>query len=59
MFSNFMISNFQMFKFKYFQDLAGKIRIPVDFQPEKAAIVVRSAGGRSLVERELDWRLDS
>ena len=47
------------YKFKYFQDLAGKIRLPVDFQPEKAAIVVRSAGGRSLVERELDWRLDS
>ena len=47
------------YKFKYFQDLAGKIRLPVDFQPERAAIVVRSAGGRSLVERELDWRLDS
>ena len=47
------------YKFKYFQDLAGKIRLPVDFQPKRAAIVVRSAGGRSLVERELDWRLDS
>ena len=47
------------YKFKYFQDLAGKIRLPIDFQPERAAIVVRSAGGRSLVERELDWRLDS
>ena len=47
------------YKFKYFQDLAGKIRLPVDFQPERAAIVVQSAGGRSLVERELDWRLDS
>ena len=47
------------YKFKYFQDLAGKIRLPVGFQPERAAIVVRSAGGRSLVERELDWRLDS
>ena len=47
------------YRFKYFQDLAGKIRLPVDFQPERAAIVVRSAGGRSLVERELDWRLDS
>ena len=48
-----------IYKFKYFQDLAGKIRLPVDFQPKRAAIVVRSAGGRSLVERELDWRLDS
>ena len=47
------------YKFKYFQDLAGKIRLPIDFQPERAAIVVRSAGGLSLVERELDWRLDS
>ena len=47
------------YKFKYFQDLAGKIRFPADFQPERAAIVVRSAGGRSLVERELDWILDS
>ena len=47
------------YEFKYFQDLAGKIRLPSDFQPERAAIVVRSAGGRSLVERELDWRLDS
>ena len=47
------------YKFKYFQDLAGKIRLPVGFQPERAAIVVRSAGGRSLVKRELDWRLDS
>ena len=47
------------YKFKYFQDLAGKIRLPVDFQPERASIVVRSAGGRSLVKRELDWRLDS
>ncbi len=47
------------YKFKYFQDLAGKIKLPTDFQPKKAAIVVRSAGGRSLVERELDWRLDS
>ena len=47
------------YKFKYFQDLAGKIRLPIDFQPKRAAIVVRSTGGRSLVERELDWRLDS
>ena len=47
------------YKFKYFQDLAGKIRLPVGFQPERAAIVVRSSGGRSLVKRELDWRLDS
>ena len=47
------------YKFKYFQDLAGKIRLPVDFQPERAAIVVRSAKGRPLAERELDWRLDS
>ena len=47
------------YKFKYFQDLAGKIRLPVDFKPERAAIVVRSSAGRPLVERELDWRLDS
>ena len=47
------------YKFKYFQDLAGKIRLPVGFQPERAAIVVRSSRGRPLVERELDWRLDS
>jgi hypothetical protein len=47
------------YKFKYFQDLAGKIRLPIDFQPKRAAIVVRSTAGRSLVERELDWRLDS
>ena len=47
------------YKFKYFQDLAGKIRLPIDFKPKRAAIVVRSSGGRSLVERELDWRLDS
>ena len=47
------------YKFKYFQDLAGKIRLPANFQPERANIVVRSAGGRPLVERELDWRLDS
>ena len=47
------------YKFKYFQDLAGKIRLPIDFQPRRAAIVVRSTGGRALVERELDWRLDS
>ena len=47
------------YKFKYFQDLAGKIRLPIDFKPKRAAIVVRSSAGRSLVERELDWRLDS
>ncbi len=47
------------YKFKYFQDLAGKIRLPIDFQPKRAAIVVRSAAGQPLVERELDWRLDS
>ena len=47
------------YEFKYFQDLAGKIRLPIDFQPKRASIVVRSAGGRPLVERELDWRLES
>ena len=37
----------------------GKIRLPIDFQPKRAAIVVRSANGRALVERELDWILES
>ena len=47
------------YEFKYFQDLAGKIRLPADFQPKRAAIIVRSSGGRPLVERELDWSIDS
>lgn len=47
------------YRFKYFQDLAGKIRLPADFNPKRAAVILRPAGGGSSVEAELDWRLDS
>ena len=47
------------YSFKYFQDLGGKIRLPSDFDPKRAAILVTSSGGRPLLETELDWILDS
>lgn len=46
------------FRFRYFQRLAGEIRLPEGFVPEGVEVVVRSeADGEFRLQRTFDWEL--
>jgi len=45
------------FRFRYFQDLAGKITLPEGFEPEKVTLSIQPGGKSKLpsVEQSFDW----
>lgn len=45
------------FKFRYFQNLTGRIRLPEGFEPDEVLVAVTPTGrGREAVERGFPWR---
>lgn len=43
-------------RFKYFQSIAGKLKLPENFQPQKVEVVAQSIGTKpATVERSYDW----
>ncbi|WP_416885714.1 DUF6776 family protein [Marinospirillum sp.] len=44
------------FRFRFFQNVAGQIHLPEDFEPEKVRVVLQSTGSRAMrIETEFDW----
>lgn len=44
------------FRFRYFQEVAGKIQLPVGFVPEQVQVVLQSTGSKAQrVEQTIDW----
>ena len=45
------------FRFRYFQDLEGEIRLPAQFEPEKVHIVLKTSGKGQPpgIEKTMDW----
>ena len=45
------------FRFRYFQDLAGTINLPADFEADKVVLTVRphAKGGQEPVVQQFDW----
>ena len=46
------------FRFRYFQDLAGSIALPEDFEPEKVTLHIKPEGKSKsdAVEQVFDWQ---
>ena len=44
------------FRFRFFQNVAGQIHLPEDFNPEKVQIILQSTGSKAMrIEKEIDW----
>lgn len=43
------------FRFRYFQDLAGSVTLPEDFEPEKVTLQIKPEGKAESVEQIFDW----
>ncbi|MDX1599198.1 MAG: DUF6776 family protein, partial [Marinobacter sp.] len=44
------------FRFRYFQDIEGLLKLPSDFEPVEVQVVARSEGKKSAqAERTFDW----
>ncbi len=47
------------FKFRYFQDLSGDLKLPVNFLPEQVEVVAQSRGKKAMrLERMFDWKIE-
>lgn len=47
------------FRFRYFQELKGEIRLPDDFTPKSVQVSTSLAGGELPLEREFAWEVQS
>lgn len=44
------------FRFRYFQEVAGDLRLPAGFVPQQVQVVLQSTGGKAQrVEQTIDW----
>jgi len=43
------------FRFKYFQQLAGYVTVPEDFQPERVRVALTAKNSRKTVNRDFAW----
>lgn len=44
------------FRFRFFQNVAGQLQLPEDFEPEKVQVILQSTGRRAMrIEQEFDW----
>jgi len=43
------------FRFKYFQQLAGYVTVPEDFQPERVQVILNAKSSRNSVSRDFAW----
>lgn len=44
------------FRFRFFQNVTGKLTLPDDFEPEKVQVILQSTGSRAMrIEQEFDW----
>jgi hypothetical protein len=43
------------FKFRYFQNLTGRIRLPDGFRPHEVQVTVTRSGGAEALERSFPW----
>jgi len=44
-------------KFKYFQDIEGKLELPRNFQPKRIKVIITTVGGASMAEATYNWPL--
>ena len=45
------------FRFRYFQNINGKMTFPKGFEPREVMIVAQSSGGKQRLEKGFDWPL--
>ena len=45
------------FRFRYFQNINGKMTFPDGFEPREVMIVAQSSGGKQRLEKDFDWPL--
>ena len=45
------------FRFRYFQNINGKMTLPEGFEPREVMIVAQSSGGKQRLEKGFDWPL--
>lgn len=44
------------FRFRFFQNVVGQVRLPENFKPEKVEVILQSIGDKAMrVEKEFDW----
>ena len=44
------------FRFRFFQNITGRLTLPDDFEPEKVQVILQSTGNRAMrIEQEFDW----
>ncbi|WP_114416648.1 DUF6776 family protein [Marinospirillum perlucidum] len=44
------------FRFRFFQNVAGQLELPEDFEPEKVQVILQSTGRKAMrIEQEFDW----
>lgn len=44
------------FRFRFFQNVVGKIHLPEGFKPEKVQVILQSTGNKAMrIEKEFDW----
>jgi hypothetical protein len=44
------------FRFRFFQNVAGQLQLPEDFEPEKVQVILQSTGRKAMrIEQEFDW----
>ncbi|WP_295682762.1 DUF6776 family protein [uncultured Nevskia sp.] len=45
-----------LFSFKYFEEFSGQLKLPEDFRPLRAMVVLQPGGGQAAIEDEYDWK---
>ncbi|SFC34353.1 hypothetical protein SAMN05660443_2375 [Marinospirillum celere] len=44
------------FRFRFFQNVAGQLQLPEDFEPERVQVILQSTGRKAMrIEQEFDW----
>lgn len=44
------------FRFRFFQNVAGQMHLPSDFNPQKVQVILQSTGSKAMrIESEFDW----
>jgi hypothetical protein len=47
------------FRFRYFQNIDGELRVPKGFEPRQVMVIAKSTGGNNQrLEKKFDWQLD-
>ena len=45
------------FRFRYFQNITGRMTLPDGFEPRLVMIAAQSSGGNQRLEKDFDWSL--